>query len=195
MSEFDKPFWNLCQAAVWVEFRERDMVEKFAVADHEAYKALHFYPEMPFEGKIRVRIGESQDLERALLDGRLASSGFRQENQDTRTSIPKSAWVDVYLDPPHALDRRPERRGRETWRHILIKSADIRRLWPTPDEGKARELYDWGKIESWYREIVAEKPEMSQNNIIREIAVRHEKQFGSKGPSRSAIQQHMKSWK
>ncbi|HKJ84753.1 MAG TPA: hypothetical protein VKA06_01695, partial [Spirochaetia bacterium] len=64
MDAFDLEYWNLCQAAVWIEFREKDLVRQFAVPegqipDAEAYRALHFYPSMwPPERKTHAKLNE-----------------------------------------------------------------------------------------------------------------------------------------
>lgn len=64
---FHDQYWNLCQAAVWIEFREKKLVEQFAapegqVPDGDAYRALHFYPLMwPPERVLQAKLNEFVD--------------------------------------------------------------------------------------------------------------------------------------
>ena len=83
---FDDKYWNLAQAATWVEFRERGLVEQFSSADRDAYIALNWYEEMWPAG--RKRRGSIKELERALLEERLRSRGYRTTNPNVLTEIP-----------------------------------------------------------------------------------------------------------
>ena len=70
---FDDKYWNLAQACAWVEYREKQLVNDFSVADRDAYMALGMYTSMWPAG--RQRHGSVEDLRRALEQGRIKSSG------------------------------------------------------------------------------------------------------------------------
>lgn len=185
--------WNLCQAAVWVVFREIELVDEFAVADRQAYKALHWYPTMWPEG--RQERGQTNELYNALLEGRLIATGIHKKSGGQRRRIPKDAWIDLCLDPPDAFDKRPAHRNEEPWQVILVEGAVVQRLWLAPDTIKSRELYDWPEIKKIHDEVKHEHPEYSQNRTIQEIRFRYEKSVGGTLPSRTAMQSKMKTWR
>ena len=78
---FDGKYWNLAQAAAWVEYRENQLVEDFDTADRDAYMAVGMYPTMWPAG--REWHGSVEELRRALEEARLASWGFRADAPDT----------------------------------------------------------------------------------------------------------------
>ena len=75
MGGFDHLFWNLAQAAVWVVYREKDLVDQMANADRDSYAAIGMYPSM--WPKDRRRQANVNELYNALLT-RVGLHEFRE---------------------------------------------------------------------------------------------------------------------
>ena len=189
---FDRRYWNLAQAAAWVEYRERRLVEEFVAADSEAYMALGMYPSMWPPG--REKHGTVDELRRALEDGQLTSWGYRLTDPDHLTTIPAGEWADLVITPPVALVAGRSGRGRERWTNIRVRSADMKRLWRGPHEVSGRTKYDWAAIRTIYDEQRASNPDFRQNELIDEIQRVFEARFNRESPGRTTIQDHLKRW-
>ena len=191
MTSFDDEYWNLCQAAVWIEFRERPLVEQFVDADGDAYRALQLYPSMwPTD---RVRHGTLDALYAFLKSGSLTASGSHCETPDRVEDIPPIHWYDIDLRPPHALDVRE--RGREVWTRVRVRRPDVLRLWPVPTEKHDRSWFDWEAVRVLHDEVRAEHPDLSERQAILELQVRYERQFKSKPPGRTSLQKRIRHWR
>lgn len=200
MDAFDTEYWNLCQAAVWIEFRERDLVVQFAAApghipDGDAYRALHFYLKMwPPE---RVLYADLNELHDRLKSNLLKALGYRRGEPNLLEAVPHEQWQDIDIRPPRALDARDK--SKELWSHVRLERADILRLWPAPSSEKLdRTLFDWDELRSVYVEVRTAHPDISDNRTIQEIQNRFEKRHKNqkrKSPSRAALQARIKLWK
>lgn len=187
---FESKFWNLAQASAWVEFREKQLVQDFYDADRDAYMAVNMYPTM-WPGD-RKQHGSIAELRRALEEARLDSWGFRAGALDHLQKIPAVEWADFVIRPPLVaftgqLDNLP-------WQNVRVLSADMKKLWRDTGEVGLRTKFDWPAIKAIYDEIVDRQPGMSANKIIEELQLEFEARFNKEPPSRSAIQNRIKTW-
>ena len=196
MDAFDFEYWNLCQAAVWIEFREKDLVRQFAapegqLPDPEAYRALHFYPSMwPPGRKIHAKLNELQDR---LKQNALKAFGYHQSDRQTLQEISSAHWHDIDLRPPLALDARDRRS--ELWSRVRVKRADVLRLWPFPSKLPDKTWYDWDEIHRIYDEVRVDEPNISERDTILAVQHRFEKQYRIKPPGRTSLQNRIKRWR
>jgi hypothetical protein len=75
MPSSDQLFWNLAQAAAWVVYRERTLVESLVNPGPNAFGALGMYPKI--WPKERKKVGSLSELHSALSAGRLIARGYR----------------------------------------------------------------------------------------------------------------------
>jgi hypothetical protein len=196
MDAFDLEYWNLCQAAVWIEFREKDLVRQFAAPEGQMpdpvdYRALHFYPSMwPPE---RVVHGKLNELHDSLRSNLLTALGYHVSKPDVLQVIPPALWADIDLRPPFARDARDRRR--ELWSLVRVKRSDILRRWPFPSDEHDRSWFDWTAVRQLYDEVRTERPNLSENQTILEIQARFQKRHKKKPPGRTALQNRIKEWK
>jgi hypothetical protein len=189
---FDSKYWNLAQAAAWVEYREQLLVEDFVAADRDAYMALGLYPSMWPTG--RDRRGNVAELHRALEDGRLTAWGYRLTDPGHLTAIPAAEWTDLVITPPFARVAGRSGGNRERWTDIRVRSADMKRLWRGPHEVSGRTKYDWAAIRTICDEQRESNPDFSQNELIDEIQRIFEARFNRESPARTTIQDQLKRW-
>jgi hypothetical protein len=150
---FDDKYWNLAQASVWVEYREKQLVEELTEADRNSYIAIGFYPSMWPAG--RKRHCSVEYLRRALEQGRIKSSGYRRHTPESLEEIPAAEWTYFVIRPPNVCFI-----GQTTqpWHRIRLLSADMRKLWRGVDEIDGRSKYDHAAL----RETVNGKAKVSQ---------------------------------
>lgn len=191
MGAFDQQYWNLCQAAVWVAFRERELVEQFAVADAESYRSLNFYPGMWPQS--RKKFSDPNELYEALKLNSLRATGYRPGDPAEVREIDAVYWNHIDPRPPYAWDAR--RSGKELWTHVMVRRADVLRLWPHPTQWTDRSLFDWDAIHSIHDEVQSEEGQLSDRVLVQEIQIRFEKRFKRKPPSRSSLQKKFKQWR
>lgn len=191
-TSFDTKYWNLAQAAAWVEFRERQLVEDFGAADRDAYMALGLYPSMWPSG--RERRGTVDELRRALEDGRLTAWGYRLEEPNHLTAIPTGEWTDLVITPPFARVAGRSSGDRERWTDIRVCSANMKRLWRGTHEVGGRTKYDWAAVQAIFTEVKTQNPEMSQNELITEVQGAFEDRFNKGAPSTTSFKRKIKTW-
>jgi hypothetical protein len=189
---FDSKYWNLAQAAAWVEYRERRLVEDFCAADRDAYIALGLYPSMWPSG--RERRGSVTELHRALVEGQLTSWGYRLTDPVHLTAIPAAEWADLVISPPFAWVVGRSGGGGERWTDIRVRSADMKRLWRGPHEVSGRTKYDWAAVQAIFTEVKTQNPEMSQNELITEVQGAFEDRFNKGAPSTTSFKRKIKTW-
>jgi hypothetical protein len=191
MTSFDDEYWNLCQAAVWIEFRERPLVARFADPDGDAYRALHFYPGMwPPDRKQQATLN---DLQSSLKSNALRAFGYHRDTPDRLEEIPPVQWYDIDLRPPRALDARA--RDREVWTGVRVRRRDILRLWPIPTEPQDRSWFDWESVRAVFNEVRSECPDLSERQTILEIRARYERRFRRTPPGRTSLQTRLREWR
>ena len=187
---FDEKYWNLSQACAWVEYREKQLVNDFSVADRNAYMALGMYPSMWPAG--RKRQGSVENLRRALEQGRIKSSGYRRHTQDSLEEIPAAEWTDFVIRPPLVgFSGQP---SNQPWSAVRVLSADMKKLWRDIAEVSLRTKFDWAEIKAIYEAIVDRQPKMSMNKKIEDLQIEFEERFNKEPPSRSTIQRKISTW-
>jgi hypothetical protein len=189
-SPFDDKYWNLAQACAWVEHREKQLVNDFSVADRNAYMALGMYPRM--WPAARKQHGFVEDLRRALEQGRIKSSGYRRNTPDVLEEVPVAEWTDLRIIPPFvSVAAQP---NNQPWSALRVLSADMKRLWRDICEVSLRTKFDWTEIRKMYDAIVVRQPSMSTNKKIEDLQFEFEELFNKEPPSRSTIQDKIKTW-
>ncbi|AXI53344.1 hypothetical protein C1J05_01500 [Sulfitobacter sp. JL08] len=183
-SPFDHKYWNLAQASVWVEYREKKLVEDFDAGDRDAYIALGMYPSMwPAN---RERHGAIEDLRRALEQRRIVSYGYRNNTPGQLEEIPAAEWTDLAIRPP--LVCFAGQPNNQPWSAVRLLSADMKRFWRSINEVSGRSKYDWDAIRAIFDELQRQNSEMSQNELILELQGTYEDRLKKDAPSRSSIQ-------
>jgi hypothetical protein len=189
-SPFDDKYWNLAQACAWVEYREKQLVNDFSVADRDAYMAIGLYPLMWPKG--RKRLGSFEELRRALEQGRINSSGYLRNTPDNLEEIPAAEWTDFVIRPP--LVSFAGQPNNQPWNAVRLLSADMQLLWRSVDEVEGRSKYDWAALREIYEVLQTQNPEMTKNELILELQGTYEDRSNKKTPSRTAIQDKIKTW-
>ena len=139
MSSFDARYWNLSQAAAWVVYRRRDLVEALADQSDHGFASLRFYP-LP-DGTKATPAGSLADLEGALHEGRVTALGRRTSSPE-RVEVPAHEWADLSIRPSRVVRHDPLAGLVQPWRDLLFESAGLRRLWRGTDEVAGRRKYD-----------------------------------------------------
>ena len=191
-SAFDAKYWNLSQASAWVEFREQALVERFATADRDGYGGLLLYPSMWPTG--RRRQGTVDELRRTLEEGRLTAWGYHVEAPDRLEEVPTAEWSDFVIRPPFAYLARDLAAKQQRWSDIRVLSADMKRLWRSETEVSGRSKYDWLVLREMYEDFPKTNPKISKNELIVELQGAYEERFKKTSPSRSSIQNKIKTW-
>ena len=187
---FDDIYWNLAQACAWVEYREKQLVNDFSVADRDTFMALGMYPSMWPKG--RKRLGSFEELRRALEQGRIKSSGYRRNTPDKLEEIPAAEWADLQIRPP--LVSFAGQPNNQPWNAVRLLSADMKKLWRTDHEVTGRSKYDWTAIRTVYSDLSASNPDMSQNELIIELQGAFEERFNKEPPSRTSLIRKIRTW-
>lgn len=186
---FDHKYWNLAQAAAWVEYRDKQLVEELKSADRNTYIAIGFYPSMWPSG--RKQRGQIEELRRALEEGRLISSGFRRGGQERLEGIPAAEWSDFVIRPPNVCFLE---QTTQPWHSVRLLSADMKKLWRSVNEVDGRSKHDWDALREIYVALQTQNPEMSKNELILELQGTYEDQLNKNAPGRSTIQNKIKTW-
>lgn len=192
MSAFDHRYWNLAQVAVWVIYREKVLVEQFAIPDRNSYIAIGKYPTMWPDG--RSEKGPQQELWRALVDSRLNAQGYPRNNPERLVDIPPADWNNLIIDPPTAYLRGRGSIRLEPWVDFVIDSAEVKKLWRSEFETSGRTRFDWAAIRTIHDDVRANNPEMTKNELMNDIALAFAARFDREPPSRTSLQRNMKGW-
>jgi len=139
MPSSDQLFWNLAQAAVWVVYRERTLVESLVNPGPNAFGAIGMYPKI--WPKERKKVGSLSELHSALSAGRLIARGYRS-GESVLSEIPNREWADLHLAPPQAYDASRLVQKIEPWLWIRVDAADEQCLGRTESECQARCKFD-----------------------------------------------------
>jgi hypothetical protein len=187
---FDDHYWNLAQAAAWVEYRSRELVKEFEHATCDDYIALDFYPTMHRHQKV----GEIVELHRCLISGTITAWGRARKRGDQVEQISPIEWRDLSLRPPCAYRSDWVITRLEPWTDIRVRSADIKRLWRSEFEKAGRSKFDWDLVRSLWEEAAEGNPAFSQNGLIEEVQYAYRDRLNKEPPGRSSIQRHLKKW-
>jgi len=187
MPNFDSRFWNLSQAAAWVVYRKRKLVEEFSEQSADRWRALVIYPE-------NERVGDLDDLVNALTLGKLTALGRGWGRNKKLEEIPAHEWDDLEINPPSIYYRSHHPAGRiEPWTGLKFKGGDLKKLWRGQLEIEGRTKFKWKVAKEMWHEIKERLPKASENERILELQTIYESRYGSM-PSRSSIQTHIKRW-
>ena len=191
MSPLDDKYWNLAQAAAWVEYRSKDLVEKFEDPSRSAYIAISMYPSA---SDYMTKMGDLSELQKALLEGSITAWGRSQISNSKLEEIPSIEWADLKLEPPDATRRHPTEGWIKPWTDIRLESAAIKKRWRSEFETTGRSRFNWKRIREIHDEIKSQNPLYSQNELIIEIRDEYASRFNKAPPSRTSCQSHMKNW-
>lgn len=189
MTKFDDEYWNLCQSALWVEFRNQAYVEIHGAEDADGYNALHWYPEVDQP----LKHADVSELTEALKSNALVACGYHVDDPNVIKDIPPLSWYHIDLRPPHAFDTR--NRDQELWNNVRLKRRDIMRIWQRPAPPTSKAWYDWDEIRKIYEDVIGIDATLSQNQTILEIQARFSRALGKQPPSRSKLQTKLKEWR
>ncbi len=183
-------YWNLCQTAVWVEYRCRELVTEFEHATRHAYLALGLYPTM----NNHKQVAPLSEFGTVLVNGGIQAWGCRADNPGSYELIPQIEWSHLIIRPPIAVRRSRHNVLIEPWTDIRFESGKVVKRWPSTFQQDARLKYRWDRIEAIYRDMRDRNPDISQNELIGEIAAEFQDRYKKDPPSRTTIQRHMKKW-
>ena len=183
-------YWNLCQTAVWVEYRSRELAIEFEHATRNAYLALGFYPTMNKHKQVATLL----EFGNALVNGGIQACGCRADSPGSYEPIPQIEWSNLLIHPPIAVRRSRHNVLIEPWTDIRFESGEVLKRWPSNFQQDARVKYRWDRIEAIYQEMKDSNPDISQNELIGEIAAEYQDRYKKDPPSRTTIQRHMKKW-
>ncbi len=187
MSNFDSKYWNLSQAAAWVVYRNRKLVEEFSKQSAEHWRGLLMYPKM----HDYTREGDLNDLVNALTLGKLTALGRGWGVNEKLEEIPAREWDDLEISPPFIYRSRPSGGRIEPWTGLKFKGGDLKKLWRSLADTEARTLYNWDPFDEIWKEQKRLHPLLSKNRLIIEVQKVYETRF-RQAPSRTAIQNRIK---
>ena len=192
MPNFDSRYWNLSQAAAWVVYRKRKLVEKFSMPFPGDWGAFQMYPTM-FDDE---PVGSLNELREALIQGDLAAWGRRNDFQHQLEAIPPREWPDLWIIPPLVKRSDPKAGYIEPWTDLRFESRDLKKRWRSLAETEERTRYNWDVAKKMWHEIVKLHTDFTGNQIIEELKLAYEEEFGKgKAPGRTTIQDRIKRWK
>lgn len=184
----EQSYWTLPQAAAWVVFRNMTVVDLFSAPDPESWVAYMAYPTM----RRADRIGEQLDVFKALQDGRLTATGRRPVPEAMREEIPAIDWLDLIADVDGPYRRLETGARHEPWRDIMLRRADVERLWRRPTEVQGRTKFDKSWFRNRFTQLRAAHPEFSMNELIEEVSGQFRDEMRRGPPSRTTIQRYIK---
>ena len=186
MASAASPVWTLSQASAWVVFRDSALVDLFAPPKPSDWGAYMMYP----DAKV-TQIGERLEIFRALRDGRIAAFGRRPEPGTLREEIPAREWEDLFFDVLGPYRRLHNGTKDEPWRDILVRRADVERLWRRQSEVDGRSKHDRQKFRSLFLEQRARDPELSANAIIEKVSAAYEAETNRDAPALSTFKRYI----
>lgn len=195
-------YWNLSQATAWVVFRDLRAVGLFAPPDPESWSAFLAYRRTTqstdgagkaFDVTNLEEHGNVSLLFEALRSGQLIASGLRPEPDNLIQGIPKIDWQALVGDVDGPYQRLPNCGKSEPWRAIVVRRADVERLWRSPTEIADRSKFDKGWFKANFGELKKLHNNFSDNRIIEELQLKFPEETGKESPSRPTIQRYIKS--
>jgi hypothetical protein len=177
--------------SAWVKFRKREIVEKFDGPSPESWSAYNIYVSM-WDAK---PVESSLTLQSALISGNLKASGHRNVAGATMETIPALEWETLTLSVPSAYRRLPSSQKDEPWLNIRVEGSDVQKLWRAPSDTEGRTRYDWATVKKIYETVIQDNPDMSKNEIIEEVQQDFQDRFSKEPPSRTSIQNKIKTWR
>lgn len=184
----NQPYWTLTEASAWVVFRDASVVDFFAPLQPADWTAYMMYPAY-WETK---KVGEQLELFAALTDGRLVGTARTAGPNAARVIVPTPEWSDLAPDVRGPYLRLPDGTKVEPWRDVLVRRADVERLWrrTTEVDGRSRFSKDW--FQERYVQLKKAKPASSKNELIEELQEQFQEETRREAPSRSSLQNYLK---
>ena len=115
------PYWNLCETAAWVVFRNLSVVERFSSPSPENWQAYMMYDSM----WLCPKVTEPSELGDALRSGRLSAKGRSGDPGSKMMTIPAIEWETLIVSPPSAYRLLPDKTKDTPWHDIRLSSADV----------------------------------------------------------------------
>ena len=186
-------YWTLPQAIAWVIYRRDDIVNYAGPNGGGSLGLVAMYPTR-FQPSPKVR-GLPEELRRAAAEGRLTVTGIPRNESSARVDIPPEDWLRLQIYDGKVF-RVSEDQSKTVypWREMAVESADMKRFWRSDHELSGRSKFDWASIKLIFDELKTQNPEMSQNELMIEIQGTYRDQFNKEPPSRTTIQNKIKSW-
>lgn len=188
MSETDRDYWTLAEASAWVVFRDTSIVALFGPPDPESWAAYMMYP----SHWTAPQVGQQLEIFTALAQGRLTATGRSGAPNARRESIPAEEWADLKPDVRGPYRRLPDCTKAEPWLDILVRRADVERLWRRQSEVEGRTKFQRGWFLDQYRLLKDNQPSLSENELIGELQEQFQDETKREPPSRTTIQRYLK---
>ena len=188
---FEAKYWNLAMAEAWVKFRKREIVEKFDGPSAESWAAYNMYPTM-WDTK---SVDASMPLQSALTSGKLEAFGHRNAPGASMEMIPSIEWETLIFDTATPYRRLVSNAKDVPWANIRVESADVQKLWRHQTETEGRMRFDWPAIKKLYETALQNNPDMGKNEIIAEVQLEFQNLFHKEPPSRTSLQNNIKTWR
>ncbi len=138
------------------------------------------------------QFGEQLEIFVAFRDGRLAATGRSIEPNSRREDIPAREWHDLIPDVEAPYRRLEDGTKAEPWRDILVRRADVERMWRRQSEVDGRSKHDRQKFRNLFLEQKALDPELSANAIIEKVSAAYEAETNRDAPSLSSFKRYIK---
>lgn len=138
------------------------------------------------------KVGEQLELFAALTDGRLVGTARTADPKAARVIVPTPEWSDLVPDVRGPYLRLSDGKKVEPWRDVLVRRADVERLWrrTTEVDGRSRFSKDW--FQERYVQLKKAKPASSKNELIEELQEQFQEETRREAPSRSSLQNYLK---
>ena len=179
-------FWTFEQALAWVLYRREDIVSYVGPGSSGSLRLVAMYP--THFGPQLEKIGKSNDLLAALQNGNVIASGCHDANVAERQEIRPEDWLDLRHYGGKVF--RISDDGKRTlypWHDIALESEKVKKHWRSQSEVTGRTRYDWKTIKEIHDEVKSQNPNISQNELITEIA-------GGLGDSQMQTQFHRSNY-
>ena len=188
MSDTDRVYWTLAEASAWVVFRDTSIVALFGPPEPSDWVAYTMYP----SHWTAPQVGQQLEMFTVLAGGRLTATGRSGAPNALRQNIPTEEWADLVPDVRGPYRRLADGRKLEPWQDILVRRADVERLWRRPSEVDGRSRYPKVWFQDRYKALKTAMPASSKNELIVELQVQFQEETKRDPPSRSAVQRYLK---
>ena len=188
MTKRSEDYWTLAEASAWVVFRATSIAALFGPPSPSDWVAYMMYPShwaVP-------QVGEHLEVFSALAGGRLTATGRSGAPNALRQNIPAEEWADLVPDVRGPYRRLADGRKLEPWQDILVRRADVERLWRRPSEVDGRSRYPKVWFQDRYKTLKAANPASSKNELMEELQLQYQEETKRDPPSRSAVQRYLK---
>lgn len=190
MTETNRVYWTLAEASAWVVFRDISIVALFGPPEPSDWMAYMMYP----THWTAPQVGQQLEVFTAIVGGRLIATGRSGAPNALRQNIPAEEWTDFVPDVRGPYRRLDDGRKLEPWQDILVRRADVERLWRRTSEVDGRSKYSKVWFQDSYEKLKTAKPASSKNELIAELQVQFQEETKREPPSRSSIQRYLKGF-